>query len=97
MPTTAQIQNALGQIHDQSSFFKILLAETLGWPTSDVQQIDDIAYDWSQQDLDAAGLGRHLVEGPIWQIQPSSPSQPWGIFVLEFKHEDSLSTRRGMA
>ncbi len=97
MPTTAQIQNALGQIHDQPSFFKILLAETLGWPTGDVQQIDDIAYDWSQQDLNAVGLERHLVEGPIWQIQPTSPSQPWGIFILEFKHEDALSTRRGMA
>ena len=51
----------------------------------DAQQVDDIAYGWSQSDLNAAGLERNLVEGSIWQIQPSATGQPWGVFVLEFK------------
>jgi len=97
MPTSAQIEKALKQVHSQESFFKALLATTLDWPTGDVRQIDDIAYGWSQQDLNAAGLERNLVEGSIWQLQPSATGQPWGIFVLEFKHEDSLSPRRGLA
>jgi hypothetical protein len=97
MPTSAQIDKALKQVINQESFFKVLLAATLDWPTSDVTQIDDIAYGWSQQDLSAAGLEKHLVEGSIWQLQPSSTGQPWGIFVLEFRHEDSLSPRRGLA
>ena len=97
MPTSAQIEKALKQVLNQESFFKALLATTLDWPTSDVKQIDDIAYGWSQQDLNAAGLERNLVEGSIWQLQPSATGQPWGIFLLEFKHEDSLSPRRGLA
>ena len=97
MPTSAQIEKALKQVLNQESFFKALLAKTLDWPTSDVKQIDDIAYGWSQQDLNAAGLERNLVEGSIWQLQPSATGQPWGIFVLRFRHEDSLSPRRGLA
>ena len=97
MPTSAQIEKALHQVHNQESFFKALLATTLDWPTGDVRQIEDIAYGWSQQDLNATGLERNLVEGSSWQLQPSATGQPWGIFLLEFKHEDSLSPRRGLA
>jgi hypothetical protein len=97
MPTSTQIEKALKQVQNQESFFKTLLATTLDWPTGDARQIGDIAYGWSQQDLSVAGLERNLVEGSIWQVQPSAADQPWGIFVLEFKHEDSLSPRRGLA
>lgn len=97
MPTSAQIEKALKTVHNQESFFDDLLAKTLDWPTADVQQIQDIAYGWSQQDLNAAGLEKNLVDGSIWQLQPSATGQPWGIFVLEFKHEDSLSPRRGLS
>jgi type I restriction-modification system DNA methylase subunit len=97
MPASAQIEKALKQVHSQVSFFQTLLATTLGWPTGDVRQIEDIAYGWSQQDLNAVGLERNLVEGSIWQIQPAATGQPWGVFVLEFKHEEALSPRRGLA
>jgi type I restriction-modification system DNA methylase subunit len=97
MPTSQQIERILKQVHDQKSFFKDLLATTLEWPLADVQQIDDIAYGWSQSDLNATGLERSLIEGSIWQIQPSASGQPWGIFVLEFKDERSLSPRSGLA
>jgi hypothetical protein len=98
MPITSQhIQQAINQVRDQQSFFNVLLAKTLEWPVAKTEQIEDIAYGWSQKDLNAAGLEKELVEGSIWQIQPAEQNQPWGIFVLEFKHEDSLSPRRGMA
>src|SRR5258708_23304001 len=97
MPTSQQIEQAVKQVHDAETFLSGLLGETLGWPTTDAQQVDDIAYDWTQTDLNAVGLDNHLVEGSVWQLQPGSTDQPWGIFVLEFKHEDALSPRRGMA
>ena len=98
MPTTSRhIEQAIKQVHDQQSFFDGLLAKTLEWPITKTEQIEDIAYGWSQQDLHAAGLEKELVEGSIWQIQPAEQNQPWGVFVLEFKHEDSLSPRKGMA
>lgn len=98
MPTISQhIELAIKQVRDQQAFFNVLLASTLQWPVADTEQIEDIAYGWSQQDLNAADLEKELVEGSIWQIQPAEQNQPWGIFVLEFKHEDSLSARRGMA
>jgi hypothetical protein len=97
MPTSQQIENALKRVHDQQSFFQDLLATTLEWPLADVQQIGDIAYGWSQSDLNATGLERSLIEGSIWQIQPSAAGQPWGVFVLEFKDESTLSPRGGLA
>ena len=97
MPTSAQIETALKQVHSQESFLQTLLGTTLGWPIGDVQQVDDIAFGWSQQDLNTVGLERNVVEGSIWQIQPSATGEPWGVFVLEFKHEESLSPRRGLA
>ena len=80
MPTSLQIENALKQVHNQKSFFQDLLATTLEWPLADAQQVDDIAYGWSQADLNAAGLERSLVEGPIWQIQPSASRSAMGNF-----------------
>src|SRR5205807_727089 len=61
------------------------------------KQIEEIAYSWTQDDLRTSDLEKHIVEGSIWQLQRSSTDQPWGIFVLEFKHEDALSPKKGMA
>jgi hypothetical protein len=97
MPTSHQIDQAIKQVGNAKTFFSALLGKTLGWPTSDARQVDDIAYGWTQADLNAVGLEEQLVEGSVWQLQPGSTDQPWGIFVLEFKREDALSPRRGMA
>jgi len=97
MATERNIQRALAEVHDQQSFFRGLLGDTLDWPVGDATDIGEIAYGWSEQDLNAADLKRHLVEGSVWQIQPSAKDQPWGVFVLEFRHEDALSPGRGMA
>jgi hypothetical protein len=92
-----QIETALAKCRDQASFFRFLLNDTLEWPVSDAQKIEDISFGWSPSELQAAGIERRLVEGPIWQIQPLEQRQPWGIFVLEFRDPDALSHRRGMA
>ena len=91
MSLQQEIQTALGQVHDQPSFFNLLLARALNWPTSDVAKIEDIAYGWSAEELNAAHLQRDLLHGSIWQIQPADKGQPWGIFVLEFKRPELLS------
>ena len=88
---------AVKAVEDQKSFFDGLLAETLEWPTGDAERIGDIAYNWSEEDLRARDLNKHLIDGSIWQVQPAASNQPWGIFVLEFRHADALSPRRGMA
>ena len=97
MPTELQIEQAVKQVTNAQTFFTGLLGKTLGWPIADAEQVEDIAYSWTQADLNAVGLERNIVEGSVWQLQPGSADQPWGIFVLEFKYEDALSPRRGMA
>ncbi len=97
MPTATAIQNALKQISNQASFFPTLLNQTLGWPITDAQKIEDISYSWSADDLHAAELERDLIDGVVWQIQPLEQGQPWGIFVLEFKSAKLFTSGRGMA
>lgn len=92
-----QIETALSKCRDEASFFRYLLNDTLEWPVSDAEQIEDISFGWSPSELHAAGIEPKLVEGPIWQLQPLEDRQPWGIFVLEFRQPDALSHRRGMA
>ena len=95
MPTATAIQNALKQISNQPSFFSTLLNQTLGWPVTDAQKIEDISYSWSADDLHAAELERDLIDGVVWQIQPLEQGQPWGIFVLEFKNAKLFTAGRG--
>jgi hypothetical protein len=97
MPTKSDIELALQQVTDQQSFFSHLLARTLDWPTGDVRQIEDVAYGWTAEELNASELHADLIDGTVWQIQPFENDQPWGIFVLDFKRADILSPRRGMA
>jgi hypothetical protein len=92
-----KIEAALAKCHDQTSFFQLLLNDTLEWPIGDIEKIEDISFGWSADELQAAGIEPKLVEGPIWQVQPLEQAQPWGVFVLEFKHPDTISHRRGMA
>lgn len=94
---TGKIATALLKCRDEASFFRFLLNDTLEWPVSNAEQIEDISFGWSPAELHAAGIEPKLVEGPIWQLQPLKDRQPWGIFVLEFRQPDALSHRRGMA
>jgi hypothetical protein len=93
-----KIEQALRAVKDQGSFAQRLLIEALGWPIDEsAAEVNDIAYYWSQDELRASGLEKSLVDGQIWQIQPLAASQPWGVFLLEFKRPDAFVTGRGMA
>src|SRR5688572_11545704 len=97
MATPQQIENALARVRDQRSFVQELLVGALEWPIGDkVQSLDDISYGWSEAELRTSGLDKHLVTGNVSQIQPMRPDQPWGIFILEFKHPEVFTMGRGL-
>lgn len=91
----AQIESALQRVNDQTSFVQELLIDALGWPIDDTaQEIGDIAYEWTEDELRAAGLNESIVGGKAYQI--ILPGNPWGIFVMEFANPDVFTTGRGM-
>ncbi|MEX0654155.1 MAG: DNA methyltransferase [Phycisphaeraceae bacterium] len=100
MPTAADnkaaaIQEALQRVNNQTSFVQELLIDALGWPVDEAaQEIGDIAYEWSEDELRAAGLNEKIVGGKAYQI--ILPGNPWGIFVMEFANPDVFTTGRGM-
>ncbi|MGP1347125.1 MAG: Eco57I restriction-modification methylase domain-containing protein [Phycisphaerales bacterium] len=91
----AQIESALRRVNNQSSFVQELLIDALGWPIDEAaQEIGDIAYEWTEDELRAAGLNEAIVGGKAYQI--ILPGNPWGIFVMEFANPDVFITGRGM-
>ena len=97
MPTPQKIQDAIGGVHDQKSFVQELLVDTLGWPIrGDVESLEDVSYPWTAAELRADSLERRIVDNKIWQIQPFSSNQPWGVFIIDFVNEDLFQTGRGM-
>ncbi len=92
MVTAQKIEQAVVGVKDRTSLLQGLLADTLHWPIpEDVEQLDDLGYGWTEEDLHAQGLERHLLEGQIWQL-PLRHGQPWGIFVVEFAHDKVYRT-----
>ena len=92
MVTAQKIEQAVSGVKDRTSLLQGLLADTLHWPIpEDVEQLDDLGYGWTEEDLHAQGLERHLLEGQIWQL-PLRHGQPWGIFVVEFAHDKVYRT-----
>lgn len=90
------IEAALHDVVDLKTFVDVLLRNQLGWPIEqEVTQLDDIAFEWTEDELKAKGLSKHLTEGKIFQIQPLVDDQTWGIFVLEFKRADVFTKERG--
>ena len=97
MPTAEQIQQAITNVHDHQSFIQNLLIDTLGWQIPNgIEQIEDIAFGWTQEELGSNDLDQQLVDGQIFQIQSMIDTQPWGIFVLEFASEEVFTTGRGL-
>lgn len=90
-----QIEKALQCVTNQTTFVQKLLSDTLGWPIGErAKVIDDIAYEWTEDELRAAGLSEKIVGGKAYQI--ILPGNPWGIFVMEFVNPDVFTTGRGM-
>ena len=91
-----RIESAIRRVHDQASFVQELLIDALGWPIDEhAEDIEDISFEWSAEELRAEGLDQHIVDGMIRQIQPF-PGNPWGIFILEFKNSEVFTASRGM-
>ena len=59
------------------------------------QEVEDITFEWSAEELRANDLDKHVVDGTIRQIRPFK-GNPWGIFILEFRNPDVFATGRGM-
>ncbi|MBN1930680.1 MAG: Eco57I restriction-modification methylase domain-containing protein [Desulfobacterales bacterium] len=98
MVTPQEIEDALQSVKDQPSFLNKLLTETLGWPMAgQIENLEDISYSWSAEELRAEGLEKKVVDGKVYQLQPLETHQIWGIFLLEFKNPDVFITGRGLA
>jgi len=92
MVTAQKIEQGVRGVTDRSSFLQGLLAETLEWPIpEEVEQLDDIGYGWTADDLRAQGLEAKLLDGQVWQIQLRH-GQPWGVFVVEFAQDQVYRT-----
>jgi len=99
MPTAEQIQQAIRNVTDQQSFINSLLRDTLDWPIDlDFEDIEDITYEWSDDELNTVGLSRDTLSGPVLQMQSleQEHEQPWGIFILDFTNETPFVTGRGL-
>ena len=99
MPTATQIQEAIESINDQQSFIQKLLRDTLDWPINlEFEDIEDITYEWTDEELNTVGLSRDILSGPVLQMQSleQDHEQPWGIFLLDFAHETPFVTGRGL-
>jgi hypothetical protein len=97
MVTPGQIESAIARVKDQRSFLRELLGGALGWPVDEsAHSLDDISFGLTEAELNAEGLSKHLVDGQVYQIQRLHKNQPWGVFILEFKNQDLVSSGRGM-
>lgn len=99
MVTPEQIQQAIRSVTDQRSFIDGLLRQTLNWPIDlDFDNIGEITYELTDQELDTIGLSRDVLTGPVLEMQPleQTNQQPWGIFILEFANPIPLLIGRGL-
>jgi len=97
MATPQQIEAAIKKVQDQTSFIKLLLKETLNWQIPDgIENIEDMAFTWTSDELRADALDAKVVDGKVLQIQPFQQDQQWGIFLLEFKNADAFVKGRGL-
>lgn len=90
----------LNDIKDFDSFIGFLSGSYpngLEWRIDDnIEDIDEISYQWTEEELQAEGLSRKVVDGRIYQLRPLIQNQPWGIFILEFKEPDVFTSGRGI-
>lgn len=97
MASATQLQTALAATRDQRSFIQKLLIDALCWEIpEDAEEVGEISYGWSQEDLRASELDKHLVDGSVWQLQRLNTNQPWGVFLLEFNSDKAFVSGRGM-
>src|SRR5258706_3444636 len=90
-----RIESVLQQVKDEASFIQKLLIDTLDWPINpDVKSVESIGYDWSNEDLNAKGTDKKVVDGQIRQLVLEGC--PWAVFLVEFKNPDVFQSARRM-
>lgn len=95
MSIPAEIQAAIGDVHDQESFIQRLLVETLEWDIDpDISQVEDTAYEYTTEDLNCPLLDEKC-DGRALRIAFQHETS-WGIFLLEFAHEEPFIQSRGL-
>jgi hypothetical protein len=96
MADPEKIENAIRRVRNQKSFIQELLIDALGWNIDErAEDVEEISFEWSAEELRANDLDKHIVDGTIRQIRPFK-GNPWGIFILEFRNPDVFVTGRGM-
>jgi len=96
MADPRKIEQAVRRVRNQKAFIQDLLIDALGWDIDErAEDVEEISFEWSADELRADGLDRHIVDGTIRQIRPMK-GNPWGIFILEFRNPDVFATGRGM-
>jgi|GEM_PF-3364502 len=97
MASPAEIERSILKVKDQASFIRFLI-DTLEWPiTGKPDELGEISYRWTQEELRAADLDKNINDGLVLQIANLHNKQPWGVFVLEFNSAEPFVTERGMA
>src|SRR5438552_18793125 len=92
MPAPTDIEKAVQRVADQETFVRDLLADTLEWPIPErIEDLHELGYGWTPEDLRAQDLERELLDGHVWQIHLRE-GQPWGIFVVEFAKDKVYRT-----
>jgi hypothetical protein len=90
-----RVEAALAKVTDESSFIQNVLIDLLDWPIDpNIKTVEEIAYDWTKEELRAANLEKKVVEGRIRQL--ALPDCPWGTFIVEFKNPEVFQSGRGM-
>jgi len=83
MADPKKIEIAIRRVRNQKSFIQELLIDVLGWDIDErAEKVEDIAFEWSAEELRANDLDKHLVDGTIRQIHPFKRN-PLGIFFLQ--------------
>src|ERR1700722_568277 len=92
MAAPKDIEKAIHRVTDQRTFVRGLLADTLEWPIPEqIEDLHELGYGWTPEELRAQSLGPDLLDGHVWQIHLRH-AQPWGIFVVEFAKDKVYRT-----
>lgn len=95
MSIAQDIQNAIGQVSDQESFIQRVLVDTLNWELDpDALDIEDTAYEYTADELNSPLLDEKC-NGRALQLTFQSEI-PWGVFLIEFAHEEPFIQSRGL-
>ncbi|MBM4081772.1 MAG: hypothetical protein FJ278_18855, partial [Planctomycetes bacterium] len=78
------LEHAVRAVHDLDSLLA-LLRDELRWPLDKSAALADSTFDWTPGELRVLpDHAARLKDGLVRQLRPLTPSQPWGVFFVEF-------------